>query len=144
MKKKKAAPRDLNKKSLGQLHTTFWPIFSLYIKLSHRVEGNWCSCYTCGKPIEIGTINCQGGHFIARGKSPTKYHEDNVRPQCSGCNMEEKGEFVKFEKALIREIGAERVEALKKLSEEDWKWNRMDLVDMIEKYRQLNKGLGSE
>lgn len=138
-KRKKSSPRKLTKKTLGQLHKTLWPIFSLHIKLKHSHDGRWCSCYTCGNPIEIGKINCQGGHFIARGKSPTKYHEDNVRPQCSGCNMEEKGEFIRFEKALMEEIGYHRVQALKELSEEAWKWNRLDLIDMIERYRQLNK-----
>ena len=132
-KRKKSSPRKLTKKSLGQLHKTLWPIFSLYIKLKHSHDLRWCSCYTCGNPIEIGTINCQGGHFIPRGKAPTKYHEDNVRPQCAHCNMTEGGEFIKFEKALIEEIGAAMVQALKDLSEEKWKWTRMDLIDMMER-----------
>jgi len=143
----KKGPRDIRRKTIPNLQATLWPIMALYIKQNHSHDGEWCTCITCGKAIQIGSIDCQAGHFIPRSYSPTKYEEDNLRPQCARCNgASSQGHFAKysgrpieFERALRLEIGDERVDELKMMSTELWKWDRFYLIDKIEYYKeQLN------
>lgn len=142
MMRGKKGPKDLTKKTVPQLQNTLWPLISLYVKLKHSVDG-WCSCITCGKSIRIGDHDCHCGHWIPRSYSPTKYEEDNLRPQCGRCNGHSAGGFAKhsgrpieFERALRLEIGDERVEELKVMSTQPWKWDRGHLIELIEFYRK--------
>jgi len=132
----KKGPRDVTKKTVPQLQNTLWPIFAMYIKQTHSVDGDWCNCFTCDKPIQIGSYDCQAGHFIGRTYSPTKYDEDNVRPQCGGCNGYGNGKPIEFERRLKLEIGDDRVELLKATATNPWKWNKLILIDMIESYKE--------
>ena len=115
--------RKLEEKTIPQLQNTLWDVFAKYIKTLHAPK-----CYTCDKPIRMGTGDCQAGHFIPRNYSPTKYEEDNVRPQCSRCNKFLSGRPVEFERRLRDEIGDEAVEALKRKSTDKWKWSRTYLI----------------
>jgi len=133
-------PRTLSKKTIPQLQNTLWPLFSKYIKQTHSHDGINCSCYTCGKSIMIGDRDCQAGHWIPRTYSPTKYEEDNVRPQCSRCNEFNAGMPVHFERNLRLELGCERVEQMKRDSLKPWKWNKLDLINQIEYYKEMLHG----
>ena len=126
--------RKLEEKTIPQLQNTLWDVFAKYIKTLHAPK-----CYTCDKPIRMGTGDCQAGHFIPRNYSPTKYEEDNVRPQCSRCNKFLSGRPVEFERRLRDEIGDEAVEALKRKSTDKWKWSRTYLITKIEYYREQLK-----
>jgi len=132
----KKGPRDLTKKTIPQLQNTLWPIFALHVKKTHSADGEWCNCFTCDKPIQIGSHDCHCGHFIGRSYSPTKYDENNVRPQCGGCNGYGNGKPIEFERRLKLEIGDDTVESLKTMSTNPWKWNKLVLVDMITYYKE--------
>jgi hypothetical protein len=129
--------RKLEEKTIPQLQNTLWDVFAKYIKTLHAPQ-----CYTCDKPIRMGTGDCQAGHFIPRNYSPTKYEEDNVRPQCSRCNQYFSGKPVEFERRLRDEIGDEAVEALKRKSTQPWKWSRTYLITKITYYREQLKEAG--
>lgn len=133
--KGRKGPRDITKKTVPQLQNTLWPLIALYIKRNHSSDGLHCKCFTCDKAIKIGDRDCQAGHWIPRTYSPTKYEEDNLRPQCSTCNEFHHGKPVEFERNLRLEIGDERVEELKTLSTQRWKWDRSELVKQIEYYK---------
>ena len=133
----KKGPRDITKKTIPQLQNTLWPIFALYIKQTHSEDGEWCNCFTCDKPIQIGSHDCHCGHFISRSYSPTKYDENNVRPQCGGCNGYGNGKPIEYERRLKLEIGDDTVESLKRMATNNWKWDRFDLIDKIEYYKEL-------
>ena len=130
-------PRKLENKTIPQLQNTLWDVFAKYIKTLHAPR-----CYTCDKPIRMGTGDCQAGHFIPRNYSPTKYEEDNVRPQCSTCNEFFAGKPVEFERRLRDQIDDEAVEALKRKSTDKWKWSRTYLITKIEYYREQLKEAG--
>ena len=132
----KKGPRNINLKTIPQLQNTLWPLIALYIKQVHAVDGEWCRCFTCDKAIKIGTPDCHCGHYLSRRYSPTKYEEDNMRPQCGGCNGYGNGKPVEFERRLKLEIGDDAVEALKVLSTQKWKWDRYDLTEKIKYYKE--------
>lgn len=84
-------------------------VFSLYIRAKYPKV-----CYTCGK--QGGTL--QNGHFVARNYLATRFEEDNCRPQCVGCNMFGNGKPLDFEEHLIKELGAKRVNQVKRMRHE--------------------------
>lgn len=59
--------------------------------------------------------NAQCGHFVARSYLATRFHEDNCRPQCVGCNVFGGGKPLDFEENLKSELGIKRVEDLKRM-----------------------------
>ncbi len=103
IKKPKAKPKL---RKVAAVKNELWELFSLHQKLVHSVDGKWCNCYTCGKLIEIGTIDCQGGHAFSKAANPALWFDERaVRPQCSRCNCAEEGNHYIFNERLKQEIG---------------------------------------
>lgn len=101
--KPKAKPKQ---RKLSAIKADLWDLFSLHQKLVHSKDGKWCNCYTCDKPIEIGTIDCQGGHCFSKAANGALYFDERaVRPQCSYCNCGEGGNHYIFNERLKQEIG---------------------------------------
>lgn len=98
-------------KGVAKLKKDLWKQFALWTKLKYSDDGRWCSCYTCGNPLEIGTSGCQAGHWLPKGGYSVHYfNPDNVRPQCYRCNVNLGGNAAVFERALREEIGEDLVE----------------------------------
>lgn len=59
-----------------------------YARLRDTDPNGWGFCCTCGKPLQYGTPQCQGGHFHAKGRhyNGACCIEENVNLQCAGCN----------------------------------------------------------
>jgi hypothetical protein len=124
-------------KSLSKLKKEFWDIFSLYIKKKYEVEDGWCRCYTCQKPLKIGTSDCQGGHYYTKKGYPSLYFdENNVRPQCFHCNISLSGNAVIFGENLLNEIGFDALEVMKSKRHNLVKLTKVDYIELIEKYKQ--------
>lgn len=101
--KSKAKPKL---RKVSAIKAELWGLFSLHQKLVHSSDGKWCNCYTCDKPIEIGTIDCQGGHAFSKAANPALWFDERaVRPQCSRCNCAEEGNHYIFNERLKQEIG---------------------------------------
>jgi len=102
-----AKPRPKAKqRKLSAIKTELWDLFSLHQKLVYSHDGKWCNCYTCDKPIEIGTVDCQGGHCFSKAANPALWFDERaVRPQCSRCNCAEEGNHYIFNERLKQEIG---------------------------------------
>ena len=72
-------------------------------------------CYTCGKRLVDGTQDFHIGHFISSSICSTelRYDLDNLRPQCSGCNVWKSGNWLAYEEHLKEEKGQEFIDRLK-------------------------------
>lgn len=92
-------------------------LWSLCREITRRRYGN--TCYTCGKQNLSGS-DFQTGHFIAKSICSTElaYDLDNLRIQCSACNIWKSGNWVAFEEHLIADHGREYVETLKRRNKE--------------------------
>lgn len=90
-------------------------------------------CISCGAWTYL-----QAGHFYSAGSVPRlRFNEDNVHGQCMPCNYFASGNIHKYRVGLIKRIGLERVEELDRLSTlKGFKWNRWELIAIIEKYKQ--------
>ena len=132
----------LIKKKVSALKKLLWKEFSLWVKLNYSTDGQYCPCFTCGKSLEIGTSNCQAGHWLA--KSVSSYHrfrENNVRPQCYKCNINLSGNAAVFERNLKDEIGADAVEDMYNTRHENGRRSRDWYVEKIEYYREQLKDM---
>jgi hypothetical protein len=111
-----------------------WRIFTLYVK----EKGNW-TCFTCGK-VAVGS-GMAGGHFISAAACPPSlyFHEDNVRPQCSHCNLVLEGNHYLYGVKLGKRI----VNKLYKLKEEKRGevWTQEDYQKQIKRYEQKYKDI---
>lgn len=132
-KKKKPTQGKLKPKTLTWYKRELDRLFSLYIREKYPKE-----CYTCRNT----GVRLQNGHFISRMYLSTRWSEDNCRPQCQVCNMLQQGRIVDFEEHLIREIGAERVQALKDKRKELWKLDRNLYEEKIAYYKALALSTG--
>jgi len=138
-KTKKAAPKP---RTVGKLRIDLWNEFSLYIKLVHSSDGKWCNCYTCDKPIEIGTIDCQGGHCFSKSANGNLYFDERaVRPQCSYCNCGEGGNHWIFNERLKQEIGLAAWNDMYENRKKKFKKPRGWYIDQIQYYKDQIKAL---
>lgn len=128
-------PRNSKKPTRKKLVTKLDTIFSKYIRLFNADHRGHCICVTCGKEFHWKKI--QAGHFQSRKHYSTRWSEDNVHPQCVGCNMYRAGEQYKYSLFL----GSELSEQLYKQSRQLVKFTDIELMEMIEKYSALVKKL---
>jgi hypothetical protein len=138
--KKKPAKRQktANKKkskTQAQLKKELDKYFSLYIRTTHSDENGNNTCYTCGKAGTIKTMQC--GHFVSRQYLATRWHENNCRIQCAGCNLFGNGKPLDFEERLKKELGDEYVEEMKASRHQSLKLDRHWYQEQIEKYKNL-------
>lgn len=103
--------------------------------LESKTDRTFGRCYTCGKTKLKRHL--QGGHFISRRWKAVRWHFDNMRPQCAGCNKFKNGEPQKFRRNLIKEIGKERVEHLEEIFDQEVKLSREYLMNLIEELKKV-------
>lgn len=103
---KRTPLRRKSKTPLAKLKDRLWELCK---ELTRQVYGY--NCYTCGTYIE----HPHTGHFITDSTCSTELSYDlkNLRPQCYPCNIHKSGNWVVFEKNLIRDHGQEYVDELK-------------------------------
>ena len=127
--------KKLNTKSVAQLRAIAVRHFHKFI----RNRDNDLPCISCGKYTTL-----QAGHFYSAGNNPSvRFNELNVHGQCKRCNYFLSGNLLPYRENLIKKIGKENfdkitlnVEMSKKFG---YKWDRLNLIDIIEKYKLLNK-----
>ena len=144
------SPRNLQKKSLAQLKRKLWEVFSLFIRQRDTCDDGYGSCISCGKSLELGTKDCQAGHYIPKGQGGSHYLglprspddllcERNVNLQCSKCNMIEGGNFINYEIGLRQKYGDVATDELKEAGAINpvFKRTKPDLIEIIEHYKSL-------
>jgi hypothetical protein len=103
-------------------------IFSQYIRLRYSKD-EISECVTCGKQDHWKKL--QAGHFISRKHYATRWDEDNVQVQCSGCNVFRYGEQYLFSKYLGTELSEDLLIKSRKIQ----KFTDYELLEMIEIYK---------
>ena len=104
-------------------------IFSQYIRLRYS-KNEISECVTCGKQDHWKKL--QAGHFVSRKHYATRWDEDNVQVQCSGCNVFRYGEQYLFSKYLGVDLSEELLIKSRKIQ----KFTDNELLDMIELYNE--------
>jgi 5-methylcytosine-specific restriction endonuclease McrA len=104
-------------------------VFSQYIRLRYS-KNEISECVTCGKQDHWKKL--QAGHFVSRKHYSTRWDEDNVQVQCSGCNVFRYGEQYLFSKYLGVDLSEELLIKSRKIQ----KFTDNELLEMIELYTE--------
>jgi hypothetical protein len=91
-------------------------------------ENGLASCVTCGKRQHYKEMD--GGHFISRKWTATKLVEENIHPQCKGCNQYASGRHDDYSLYMVDTYGIEMVRELNDKKRELCKQNRIELEDI--------------
>ena len=129
-------PKNSKKPSRSKLVKKMDVIFSQYIRLKNSKNGI-CTCVTCGKKGHWKTGGIQAGHFMSRKHYSTRWDEDNVKPQCVGCNMFRSGEQYKYSLYLGKQLS----EKLHEKSNKIVKFTNIELEEMFQHYSNEVKKL---
>lgn len=93
------AKKRHKKTPLAQAKKKLW---DLCREITRKRFGN--TCYTCQKSPLEGS-NWQTGHFITSSVCSVemRYELDNLRPQCYHCNINLSGNWLAFERNMLRD-----------------------------------------
>ena len=121
------------KYSTSELLKRAQTIFNRYI----RERDKDLTCISCGS-----WANAQAGHYMSAGHhSALRFNENNVHRQCAKCNTFLHGNLINYRKGLIKRIGEEKVRELEDTPRISHKWDRFELIHIIETYKQKIKSL---
>ncbi len=124
-------------KSIPKLLERATHYFNKFIRL--RDKGR--PCIACS---QFKTLQC--GHYYPAGQYPMlKFNEDNCNGEDLQCNYFSGDHLITYRENLIRKIGIERVEKLDLIAKYNkrtpFKWSRIELIEIIETYKQKCKEL---
>lgn len=105
----------MKKQSLPNLKTKADTITSQYIRQKWADANGYVKCCTCDTVKHWKEMHC--AHYIERGKTPTRWLEENLRPACPSCNVYRK-EYHKREYTLVMidAYGRDFVDELNRMS----------------------------
>ena len=78
----------------------------------------------------------QAGHFVSRSYLATRWHPENVAPQCMQCNVFKSGNLTAYAAWGVNRYGMDWPARMVELSKQTVKYSRSDLQDMITDYEQ--------
>ncbi len=124
-------------KTVARLIQTATKYFNAYIRKRDSL-GTYFVCISCQKPKALSQMHA--GHYYSAGQHQSvRFDEDNVNGQCIQCNTFKHGNLAEYKDNLLRKIGKERMQVLQqKVGSEKRtcsKWDRLALIDIIEKYK---------
>ena len=99
-------------------------------------------CVTCNRKYPINKI--QAGHFMSRKHYSTRWDEDNVFPQCYGCNVMQQGQQYLFSKFIDQKYGEGYSDVLLYKSRETVKFSDFEIEEMIQDFTNRLKVLEKE
>lgn len=125
------------RKSLPQLMSKATEVFNAYI----RKRDKHLPCISCSQYKAL-----QAGHFYDANKYPMlRYKELNVNGECLYCNYYSGDHLIGYRANLISKIGEDNVIELDMIAKYNkritYKWSRIELIEIIEDYKQKCKEL---
>ena len=137
------------KKTLRALIDDVAKLLQKHVRLKAAVaadKNGFIECVSCNKWFHWKDM--QGGHWIERGKQATKIMEENIHPQCKGCNqygMRHRTHVREGYSKFVRDMyGDDFCDQMLIDSKKPVKYFRPDLEDMIKDLRKKNKELESQ
>jgi len=136
----------VKKKTLRALIDDVAKLLQKHVRLKAAVaadKNGFIECVSCNKWFHWKDM--QGGHWIERGKQATKIMEENIHPQCKGCNqygMRHRTHVREGYSKFMRDMyGDEFCDEMLVNSKKPIKYFRPDLEDMVKDLRRKNREL---
>lgn len=115
-------------KTVAKLREEAAVLLQKLVRMKAADENGLAECVTCGKRQHYKEMD--GGHFISRKWTATKLVEENVHPQCKGCNQYASGRHDDYSLYMVDTYGIEMVRELNDKKRELCKQNRIELEDI--------------
>lgn len=115
-------------KTVAKLREEAAVLLQKLVRMKAADENGLASCVTCGKRQHYKEMD--GGHFISRKWTATKLVEENIHPQCKGCNQYASGRHDDYSLFMVDTYGIEMVRELNDKKRELCKQNRIELEDI--------------
>jgi hypothetical protein len=115
-------------KTVAKLREEAAVLLQKLVRMKAADENGLASCVTCGKRQHYKEMD--GGHFISRKWTATKLVEENIHPQCKGCNQYASGRHDDYSLYMVDTYGIEMVRELSDKKRELCKQNRIELEDI--------------
>lgn len=118
-------------KTTSQLKKILDKTFSEYIRRTNADRNGDCICVTCDKKDHWK--NMHAGHYLSRQYLSTRFDENNVFPQCPGCNIFKNGNYTAYALFMLDKYGEEKLQWLeqqKHVITKDYPY-----VEKIEEYK---------
>jgi hypothetical protein len=125
------------KVSIAKLKGVCAKLTQKLVRLKAADKNGMVECVTCGKIDHWKGM--QGGHFIERGKSATVLMEENIHPQCPGCNMyrmKQASTVLTYRRYMVDMYGEDFVQELERMSRQPKKFYTAELNELK---RELNE-----
>jgi hypothetical protein len=136
----------MKKKTLRALIDDVAKLLQKHVRLKAAVaadKNGFIECVSCNKWFHWKDM--QGGHWIERGKQATKIMEENIHPQCKGCNqygMRHRTHVREGYSKFMRDMyGDSFCDQMLVDSKKPIKYFRPDLEDMVKELRRKNREL---
>lgn len=127
------------KKTQQQLKKQALELLQKLVRVKSANDFGYCACVSCGV-IKKWNDGMQGGHFIAKGNGGSNQWalvEENVHPQCSGCNgfgMRYGNAETDYTLFMIDTYGRDKVDQMRSENKVT-KYSRVELEIMIEEMK---------
>lgn len=119
------------KRTLAQEAEAVAVLLQKLVRLKAANENGFAHCVTCG--VFKHWKELQGGHFISRVHKSTKLLEENVHPQCQGCNafrMKDSLTVLEYRAFMVDMYGEDEVQKIEQLARQTKKFTRTELADI--------------
>lgn len=120
--------KQKKQKTVAKLREEAAVLLQKLVRMKAADENGLATCVTCGKRQHYKEMD--GGHFISRKWTATKLVEENVHPQCKGCNQYASGKYDDYALYMVDTYGIEMVRELNDKKRELCKQNRIELEDI--------------
>lgn len=117
-------------KSLGKVVDEAATLLQRLVRMKAADDNGYCQCVTCGKVDHWKSMD--GGHYISRTYTQHKLLEENVHPQCKGCNRFGHRCHDDYSLYMTEMYGAEFVKELTETKRTTKKYSRPELEVMIQ------------
>jgi hypothetical protein len=119
------------KRTLAQEVEAVAVMLQKLVRLKAANENGFAHCVTCG--VFKHWKELQGGHFISRVHKSTKLLEENVHPQCQGCNafrMKDTLFVLAYRRYMVEMYGEDEVTRMEQLARQTKKFTRAELAEI--------------
>jgi hypothetical protein len=138
--KVKAKPKKKKLKSIARVVDDCAVLLQRLVRLKAADSNGIVRCVTCDKFLHWS--EAQGGHMIERGKTATKLVEEQVNPQCPGCNMyrmKTASGVLDYRRYMVGMYGEELVRDLELLAKQPKKYSRQEVQELSDEFKRQIK-----
>ena len=128
------------RKTLAQEVEAAAVLLQRLVRLKASDDTGYAVCVTCDSTCHYKEMD--GGHFISRNHKSVKLLEENIHPQCKGCNgfkMKDSLTVLRYRNWMVDMYGEKGVNDLESLAYQTKKFTREEIADLVVDFKEQIK-----